>query len=80
MPTAEQYAAPRRTNNSKLARRRIELGMTQAQVADAIGVYPHVIARWETGAHDPNVRALLKLSRVLQCHAEDLIEERNKDE
>ena len=41
--------APRPTNDSPIARRRLALGLTQAQLADIIGCYAKDICRWEKG-------------------------------
>ena len=64
----------RNTNNSPIAKRRIALGMTQKQLANAVGCYPKDICRWELGRHIPRGEVLLKLSRTLNCTMDELIE------
>ena len=61
------------TSHSSIARRRIALGMTQKQLAEAVGCYPKDICRWELGKHSPRGEALLKLSRALNCTIDELI-------
>lgn len=41
-------------------------GMTQAQLADAMGVDQPVISRWESGKVSPNKENLAKLKEILQ--------------
>ena len=64
----------RNTNNSPIAQRRIALGLTQKQLAEAVGCYPKDICRWELGRHAPRGEALLKLSRALNCTMDELME------
>jgi len=53
-----------------LRRRRTELGMTQAKLADALGVHPLTISRWERAAlgveHPRLVLAYLALLELRQ--------------
>lgn len=64
---------PRKTNDSSIARIRMERGLTQAQLADMVGCYTKDISRWETGKHKPSIAAMLKIARALGCQIEDLI-------
>jgi len=59
---------------SPLKRCRIAAGLTQKQLADAIGVPQQHISRWETGERTPTAETLLKISKVLKCTMEELIE------
>lgn len=43
---------------------RAELGMTQAELAKALGVTPRAIAHWELGTRTPRAAALFAISRV----------------
>lgn len=67
------YAAPRKTNDSPIARRRIALGLTQAQLAELIGVSNYAVNRWETTEILPQRKNLEKLAAVLGCQPRDLI-------
>lgn len=67
------HTAPRRTNDSPLARIRIERGLTQVQLADRIGCHQKDVSRWESGARAPGTASLLKLADALGCTMEELI-------
>lgn len=62
------------TGSSPIAQRRIALGMTQKQLAEAIGTTQAMIARWETGKHTPSGAALLKLTDALYCTMDELMQ------
>ena len=65
--------APRRTNNSPIARLRIDRGLTQAQLAQLAGCHQQAINMWETGRRKPGMQSLLNLARALDCSIDDLI-------
>lgn len=65
---------PRVTNNSPIARLRIERGLTQAQLAEIIRVHKNMVYGWETGKFKPRGENLLKLADALDCDARDLIQ------
>lgn len=65
--------SPRRTNDSPLARIRMERGLTQGQLADRIGCRQKDVSRWESGARTPCTASLLKLADALGCMMEELI-------
>lgn len=64
----------RNTNNSPIAQRRIALGMTQQQLAEAIGSTQQMIAKWEMGKRDPRISSLIRLADALNCAVDDLIQ------
>lgn len=64
---------PRKTNDSQIALARLARGMTQAQLAAAIGVSTSQIALWETGARNPKLNALQKIAAALDIKLDDLI-------
>ena len=56
---------------------RLERGMTQGEIADAIGMSVTAVCYYETGAREPNLETLRKLAKVLECTIDELI---GKDE
>lgn len=69
------YTLPRRTNDSLIAQARLAKGLTQAQLAEAIGVKPTQIANWEQGTRKPKVGALMKIADALGIDWTTLIQE-----
>lgn len=55
-----------------LAPRRKAAGMTQAQLAEQIGVERAALAMWEIGANWPSARILPALADVLLCSIDEL--------
>lgn len=79
MPRNRDYTVPRKTNESIIAKLRIKRGMTQAQLADAIGVKTPQISRWETGGRKPKLDALKRIAGALGVDLMMLIEEVNNE-
>lgn len=46
---------------------RIAAGMTQQQLADALGVAQQSVTRWETGEREPRVSTLKRIAAALGC-------------
>lgn len=61
---------------------RLKRGMTQKELAIAIGVTDAAICQYETGAREPTLDTLRKLSEELNCTLDELIgkEDRNGDD
>lgn len=57
-----------------LAPRRKAAGLTQAQLAEAIGVERPALAMWEIGASWPSARILPALADTLLCTIDELYE------
>ena len=55
-----------------LSPRRRAAGMTQAQLAEAVGVERAALAMWEIGASWPSARILPALADVLLCSIDEL--------
>jgi transcriptional regulator with XRE-family HTH domain len=55
----------RRTVGTHIAERRKALGLSQGDLAEALGVTRTVVSRWETGAQRPTADQLEDLARVL---------------
>lgn len=71
---ADYRTEPRKTNDSLLARLRIERGLTQKQLAQMIGSHQQIVARWENGERNPGTKSLKKLAAALECSIDDLME------
>ena len=69
------HDAPRRTNDSVIARARLAKGITQAQLADAIGCTQQQIQMWESGRRKPKINALMKIGDALGIDWLTLVEE-----
>ena len=54
--------------------------MTQADLAEALGVSRSTVTMWETGAHYPPIALLGPLARVLDCRIEDILANPPADE
>ena len=48
-------------------------GMTQASLAEAIGVKQSAVAQWELGKTGPTYAKLTKLAEILNCQIDDLV-------
>lgn len=68
----DYHTAPRHTNDSALARLRIERGMTQGQLAERIGCRQKDVSRWESGTM-PGAGYLIKIALALGCRIEDIL-------
>lgn len=47
--------------------------LTQAELAEELGVDRSAIAKWESGASLPRPRLLLKMAKIFQCKVDDLL-------
>lgn len=52
---------------------RIAAGMTQQQLADALGISQVSVTRWETGEREPRVSTLKRIAAVLGCDLSALL-------
>ena len=68
-----ETAAVRRTLGEALRACRMERGMTQEFVAEALGVSRQAVSKWETGAAEPSTSNLLALARLYGVSAEELL-------
>ena len=71
---ADYRTSPRRTNTSPIARMRIKRGLTQAQLAELVGVHKNMVYGWEAGNFKPRGENLLRLADALDCDAKELIQ------
>lgn len=59
---------------SFIAQRRKELGMTQRQLAEILGVTNKAVSKWETGQGLPDVAMLPELARVLGVTVDEVLD------
>jgi len=52
---------------------RREKGVTQEQLARAVGVSKPAVSKWETGTADPSTSNLLALAKLFGVPAEELL-------
>jgi transcriptional regulator with XRE-family HTH domain len=59
---------------SALVRLRRSHGLTQKQIADALGITVQTVSNWEVGRAEPKltIRQFKALLRVLQCSVDEL--------
>jgi transcriptional regulator with XRE-family HTH domain len=61
-------------NTTLAKRRRVELGLTLAQVGELVGVGRDVVQRWETGTREPrNAESLRRYAAALQVEPGALV-------
>ncbi|AVS80249.1 transcriptional regulator [Paracidovorax avenae] len=53
-----------------IARKRGELGLTQDQVSEALGIGPEAVSRIERGVVLPSLPRLVELAELFQCSVE----------
>ena len=58
-----------------LKQHREECKMTQEFVADSIGVWRQAVCIWESGGSDPRTSNLLRLAKLFNTTAEELLRE-----
>ena len=56
-----------------IAERRKELGMTQKDLADKLGITDRAVSKWETGRSMPDLSLLQPLSMILRVRVNDLL-------
>lgn len=79
MPRERDYSLPRHTNDSIIAQLRIQRGMTQAQLAEAIGTSQQQLAQWENGGRKPKLAALTRLAQALGVDLMTLVNNYTKE-
>lgn len=62
------------SDDNWLTMKRKEFGITQAQLAEALGVTDRTILNWERGHHEPrlSIRQVKIVCRLFQCSLEQL--------
>ena len=57
----------------RLKNRRVFCGLTQSELADALGVTPQSISKWERGHSAPDIDNLIELAHVLKLTVDELV-------
>ena len=60
------------TFNETLIKRRKEVGMTQDDLAEKLGVSRQSVSKWENGECMPDSEKLIKLAEVLEISLDEL--------
>lgn len=68
------------TFNDRITSRRKELGLTQQQLADAIGISGVSVYKWEAGINTPKGHNLFSLAEALRCSPAWLLNGTDSDE
>ena len=79
MKEASTYSAPGSIGH-RIRTRRVELGLTQQQVATACGCHQGLVSQYESNQRTPSVRMLRGLSRALDLSLADLVEDTDAPE
>lgn len=58
----------------KLKEKRIQKGLTQEELGQAIGVSYRTIYQYETGRREPNLRMLRALANALNCTIDEIVD------
>ncbi len=58
----------------RIKERRAELKMTQAQLAELVGVGQSTISEIESGRHQPTIELALLIARALQTSVDNIFE------
>lgn len=59
---------------NSIERRRRELGLTQAALAEKLNVSQSAVSMYETGERTPTIPMLIKLADVLHCTTDELLD------
>lgn len=72
----DALAHRRRVIGANVRAARLAAGMTQVQLAAALGTSHPAVSRWENGGDEPTDRTLDALAAVLRCSVDELLTER----
>jgi DNA-binding XRE family transcriptional regulator len=70
---ARPIAQPRPKQGHRLASLRKEAGLSQTELASAVGVSQQTVAYWETAATPPRSDVLPKMAKALGVRVEDIL-------
>ncbi len=63
--------------SDRIREHRTKCGMTQAQLAEALGVTPQAVSKWEKGTGYPDLSAICPLADALGTTTDELLEHKN---
>lgn len=63
-----------RVSGEKIRQARLKQGMSQSQLARAVGVSERNVVRWETGRNQPRLEHVLRIADACGVHVADLME------
>ena len=63
--------------SDKIKEHRIKCGMTQAQLAEELGVTPQAVSKWEKGTGYPDLSVICPLADALGITTDELLEHKN---
>ncbi|MGE5494582.1 MAG: helix-turn-helix transcriptional regulator [Burkholderiales bacterium] len=58
---------------NSIKKRRVEMGLTQEQLAKRLKIHRTTVVKWETNKSTPKTRMLPELSKVLDISIEELL-------
>ena len=61
------------TLGKRIAYHRKNLGLTQEQLAEKLGVSRQAVSKWETGTAEPSTSNLLALAKAFNISPEELL-------
>ena len=53
--------------------------MTQVEIAEALGVKPATVSKYESGTLEPNIEALKKLSELFEVTIDELLNDKEDE-
>ena len=59
----------------KLAVKRKQNNLSQEQFADTLGVSRQAVSKWESGTSYPDMDKIIKMTKILNCTLEDLLDD-----
>ena len=71
--TPEAETKRRRAVGARIKARRKQMGLTQAEVAQKLGIASQSVTNYESGKTDPSIRNLISLSAVLGVSTDYLL-------
>lgn len=61
--------------SEKLTLQRKKNNLSQEQLADSLGVSRQAVSKWESGVSYPDMDKIIKISKILNCTLEDLLDD-----